>query len=46
MVVAADVVARSLAPPRELPVSIITALLAGPIFIWIVQRRTFGGVGK
>lgn len=39
MVVAGDVIARSIAPPRELPVSIITALLGGPLFIYLVQRR-------
>lgn len=43
MVVSADVLARSLAPPRELPVGVITALLAGPVFIWLVQRGTVGG---
>lgn len=46
MVVCADVLARSLAPPRELPVGVITALLAGPIFIWLVQRGTVGGSEK
>lgn len=39
MVVSGDVIARSIAPPRELPVSIITALLGGPLFIYLVQRR-------
>ncbi|WP_027232668.1 iron ABC transporter permease [Phyllobacterium sp. UNC302MFCol5.2] len=34
----ADVVGRSIAVPRELPVGIITALLGGPIFIYLVQR--------
>lgn len=46
IVVSADVFARSLAPPRELPVSIMTALLAGPVFIWLVQRGTIGGGEK
>lgn len=41
MVVTADVVARSIALPRELPVGIITALLGGPFFIYLVQTRRF-----
>lgn len=39
MVVSGDVIARSIAPPRELPIGVVTALLAGPVFIWLVQRR-------
>lgn len=46
MVVSGDVIARSLAPPRELPVGVITALLAGPLFIWLVQRGTIGSGEK
>ncbi|MBA5802848.1 FecCD family ABC transporter permease [Rhizobium changzhiense] len=38
IVTVADVVARSVAIPRELPVGIITALLGGPVFIYLVQR--------
>lgn len=34
-----DVIARSIAPPRELPLGVITALIGGPVFIWLVQRR-------
>ncbi|WP_426137012.1 FecCD family ABC transporter permease [Phyllobacterium sp. SL163] len=41
MVVTADVIARSVALPRELPVGIITALLGGPFFIYLVQTRRF-----
>ncbi|MFD1744865.1 FecCD family ABC transporter permease [Rhizobium helianthi] len=40
IVVLGDVFARSIAPPRELPVGIVTALIGGPIFIWLVQRRS------
>lgn len=36
----ADVLARSIALPKEIPVGIITALIGGPIFIYLVQRRT------
>jgi len=37
----ADLIARSIAPPREIPVGIIIALIAGPVFIWLVQSRRF-----
>lgn len=40
ILVAADVIARSIALPQELPVSIITALIGGPVFIYLVQRRS------
>ncbi len=41
VVTTADIVARSVAAPRELPVGIITALIGGPVFIYLVQRRNF-----
>lgn len=45
MTVTADLVARNIALPKEIPVGIVTALIGGPIFIYLVQRRTsaFGG---
>jgi iron complex transport system permease protein len=46
MLVAADMLARSIAAPRELPVSIIMALIGGPFFIHLVQRRGFAGKGR
>lgn len=41
MTLAADIVARSAAAPRELPISIVTALIGGPVFIWLVQSPRF-----
>ncbi|NLS00006.1 iron ABC transporter permease [Rhizobium sp. P38BS-XIX] len=38
IVTIADVIGRSAALPRELPVGIITALIGGPIFIYLVQK--------
>ena len=35
----ADVVGRIVARPTEIQVSIITAFLGAPVFIWIVRRR-------
>ena len=34
----ADVLARILMPPQELPVGIITALVGVPFFLWILRR--------
>lgn len=34
-----DTVARTIMAPAELPVGIITALIGGPFFIWILLRR-------
>ncbi|HWX46908.1 MAG TPA: iron ABC transporter permease [Roseomonas sp.] len=39
LLVVADVIARSIAAPREIPVGIVTALIGGPFFIALVQRR-------
>jgi len=36
--VIADLVARSLMPPAELPVGIITALVGGPFFIYLLRK--------
>jgi iron complex transport system permease protein len=38
IVTSADLIARTIAIPKELPVGIITALLGGPIFIYLIQR--------
>jgi iron complex transport system permease protein len=37
--VACDVVARNALVQTELPVGILTALLGGPFFLWLVIRR-------
>jgi iron complex transport system permease protein len=34
----ADVVARALVPPSDLPIGILTALLGAPIFLWLLRR--------
>lgn len=38
LMVAADTLARSLAAPAELPVGVLTALLGGPFFLWLLLR--------
>ena len=35
-----DLVARTIAPPIELPVGIVTAMIGGPFFLWLLLRRT------
>lgn len=35
----ADSLARSLAAPIELPVGVVTALVGGPFFLWLLSRR-------
>jgi iron complex transport system permease protein len=37
--VACDLVARTLFAPAELPVGIVTALIGGPFFLWLLFRR-------
>lgn len=35
-----DTVARTVAAPLELPVGIVTAMLGGPFFLWVLFRRS------
>jgi len=41
----ADLVARTVAAPVEIPLGVITALVGGPFFLWLLQRtrRAQGG---
>jgi iron complex transport system permease protein len=36
--VLADIVARTLASPQEIPVGVLTALCGGPFFLWLLRR--------
>jgi iron complex transport system permease protein len=38
LLVLADLVSRTVAVPRELPLGVMTALLGGPFFLWLVAR--------
>ena len=38
IVTSADLVARTIAIPKELPVGIVTAMIGGPLFIYLIQR--------
>jgi iron complex transport system permease protein len=35
----ADLLARLLLAPAELPVGMLTALLGGPFFLWLLRRQ-------
>ena len=45
VVALADLVARTVAAPVELPLGVVTALAGGPLFLWLVlrTRRSHGG---
>ena len=39
LLVLADTLARTIATPAELPIGILTTLLGGPFFVWLLLRR-------
>jgi iron complex transport system permease protein len=41
----ADVLARVLLAPQELPVGVITALAGAPFFLWLLRRSKTQGIG-
>ena len=43
LVVCADALGRWIRPPDELPLGVFTALLGGPLLIFLARRRTPGG---
>lgn len=47
MLVLADLVARTVASPVEVPLGVVTALAGGPFFLWLLHRtrRAHGGWG-
>jgi iron complex transport system permease protein len=40
LLILADTAARTLFDPRELPVGVLTAIMGGPVFIYLVRKRT------
>ncbi|MDO9313848.1 MAG: iron ABC transporter permease [Burkholderiaceae bacterium] len=42
LLLAADVLARSLIAPQELPVGVVTAVLGGSYLLWLLRRRRLG----
>lgn len=45
LLVAADLVARTVVLPAELPVGIVTSCIGGPFFLWLLMRRRGLGMG-
>src|SRR5690606_37378900 len=41
----ADTLARTLMAPTELPVGLVTAFIGAPVFISLLRRRAYGGLG-
>ncbi|MGC4083646.1 MAG: iron ABC transporter permease [Vicinamibacterales bacterium] len=39
LLIGCDLVARTVMAPLELPVGIVTALIGGPVFLWLLLRR-------
>lgn len=44
--VTADIVGRTVALPRELPVSIVAALIGGPVLVYLIQRKSLAFKGE
>jgi iron complex transport system permease protein len=40
LMIGADTVARIIVSPSELPIGILTALAGGPVFLWLLRRKT------
>lgn len=40
LLTACDALARTILPPHELPVGILTALMGGPFFVWLLLGRS------
>jgi iron complex transport system permease protein len=38
--VVCDLIARTVMAPIELPVGIVTAMIGGPFFIWLLIRKS------
>jgi iron complex transport system permease protein len=39
LLLVADLLARTVAVPAEVPIGILTAVLGGPFFLWLLVRR-------
>lgn len=45
LLLAADVVARTVVPPLELPIGVVTAILGGPLFLVVLHRGAARATG-
>lgn len=39
LLIGADMIARVIVAPAELPIGIVTAVIGGPVFLWILLKR-------
>ena len=44
--IASDIVARGLFPPIEIPIGIITSLVGGPFFLYLISKKNYSFGGK
>jgi iron complex transport system permease protein len=42
----ADIAARTIAAPMEIPVGVLTALCGGPFFLWLMRRDARRGTDR
>jgi iron complex transport system permease protein len=45
LLLGADVLARTVVAPAELPIGIVTALVGAPFFLWLLLRDRKQGTG-
>jgi iron complex transport system permease protein len=45
LLLGADLLARTIVAPAELPIGIVTALVGAPFFLWLLLRDRKRGVG-
>lgn len=45
LLIGADTLARTLVAPAELPIGVLTALMGGPVFLWLLLRSRAGETG-
>lgn len=38
LLLAADIIARTAVSPAELPIGVLTAIIGGPVFLWLLRR--------
>ena len=41
-----DIIARGLVPPIEIPIGIITSLIGGPFFLYLISKKNYSFGGK
>ena len=44
--IASDVIARGLFPPIEIPIGIITSLMGGPFFLYLISKKNYAFGGR